>query len=267
MNALLLKDCLNNIYQTSENINYEIIVVSPFYVSGPRIKWVEDVLNIGSSHAVSLAYKHCCGDLIVLMVDDLVPNKGWLGDLWTYYWDRAADVFPLSVGIRRGLAGTVYGKYYPFFPVMSRASIDYCGGYFSSEFISCWGDPDLGLRVWNSGGLAEICPIENCTLFDIKDRMGYEPPRNLDKVKTTQIRDKAVFIDKWEGIYGKGWGRNLRDFNLDIPHEYLVNNTFNSNDPDYCRSIAHKNIESELGDFAHQDTRINIIFNGKCNTY
>lgn len=234
----LLARALQSIYAASEGICYEIVVVSPFYVEGPRIRWVEERISRGSTCAVAAGYKAATGDLIALTADDLVPGRGWLKQLWDYYWARAADTFPLSVGLRRGGFGTVYGKYYPFFPCMSRGSIEASGGWYSEEYISSWGDPDLGLRVWQAGGLCEVCPIKECTLDDEPDRLGYTNPRETPAISSVQLRDQAVFIKKWHPIYGAKWGRKLRDFNLDMDHKHLVNNSFNVDDPAYCRSIA-----------------------------
>ena len=40
---------------------------------------------------------------------------------------------------------------------MSVKSVELCGGFFDPEFHAHWGDVDLGLRCWLSGGKVATC--------------------------------------------------------------------------------------------------------------
>jgi hypothetical protein len=109
----------------------------------------------GDSAAYARALAVASGEIVLPMIDDFAPAFGWLDGL-------AATV---AEGERRGLPfcgslhwvnhpwfNTAYDRYYAFFPVMSRRSLEAVGGYIDTAFRANFGDVDLSLRVWAAGG-------------------------------------------------------------------------------------------------------------------
>lgn len=122
---------------------------------GDRIRHVQETTPEGDSAAYARALAVASGDIVLPMIDDFAPVFGWL--------DGLAET--VAEGERRGLPfcgslywtnhpwfNTAYGRYYAFFPVMSRRSIALCGGYIDTAFRANFGDVDLSLRVWDAGG-------------------------------------------------------------------------------------------------------------------
>ncbi|MBF0323468.1 MAG: glycosyltransferase family 2 protein [Alphaproteobacteria bacterium] len=146
---------LQSIVACSDDVRYEIVVVSPFPVQGKNIVHVKEEVPKGNCAAHAMGYQASSGDIIVAMSDDHIALDGWLTPVQSFIEQRETQYFPFCAGINRPQSpwfGAVYGLYYPYFPVLSRQSAEAIGGFFSPDFTAHFGDPDLAMRVWKAGG-------------------------------------------------------------------------------------------------------------------
>jgi hypothetical protein len=233
----LVNRAIGDIKAAIGNIEHEIVVASSFEVAGPNVIWVREDNPTGNVAAHDLAYRHCTGDIVALMSDDIVPTPGWM--------TRALD--HLLAGERRNklfvtgvqhvpFAGTVFGLYCPFFPLARRSTFESVGGYFAPEFRAHYGDPDLGLRVWAAGGRVE--PLLPANMAPLGEARGLTPnaPRGSYRA------DRARFIEKWKDTFGRGWptdedGLFNININAGILERVLHDGTICMNDPKFGSAI------------------------------
>ena len=238
----LLKGACEAIYRAAapQEFELEIVIVSPFEVSGPGIVWVHEKEPRGNSAAHESAYKHSTGDYILALSDDHHLHPTALVNALRYYQSREKR-FPIySIGLHQGFSvGTLFGIYYPYFPFMSRASIDRSGGWYLPKYAAHFSDGDLGLRVWEGGGRCEVCPDAELRSISNRDTAAPESTHR----STARERDLKTFIERWGRIYGRGWNhRETRDFNLDLPmafaQKYLLENSIFQNDPSFRNDVV-----------------------------
>jgi len=215
------------IHDCSAGADYEVVVVSPFEVHGPRVVHVPEQAARGNCSAHADAYEASSGDYIITFTDDIIPTPGWLDGLQQTMEAREAERSPFCGGLQRAnwlLFGTVYGLYYPYFPVLSRRSVEKIGGYFSRDYAAHFGDPDLAMRVWDAGGRCEL--ITSAKIYGLLDR-----DRTDEAVhkQTSLGHDMATFQARWGEKYGEDFGRRLREFNIDYQLEDLYGTTYMAN--------------------------------------
>lgn len=239
----LLERSIRNIYLTTFGCEYEIVVVSPFEVSGKHIVWVPEACQRGNVAAHSIGFNAASGDYIISISDDILTPPYWAVNLIDFIKKRESVLgnIPLVCGPRNSECkfGTVFGIFYPYFPCASRKTIEKIGGWFSTNYISHFGDPDIALRTWTVGGRCEICTTVR---FDLVDRGDTAESSHKG---VSLIRDMDSFCKTWAPKYGQGWdSSHLRGFNLDIPEHAInmlpqhsvaqlnIENTFYVNDPE-----------------------------------
>ena len=218
---------LEHIHHCSQGADYEVVVVSPFEVAGERLVHVPEEQASGNCPAHAAAYEASSGEYIITFTDDIIPTPGWLDGLQQLMEHKETRHFPFCGGLHRAnwqIFGTVYGLYYPYFPVLSRRSAEHLGGYFSRDFAAHFGDPDLAMRVWDRGGRCELLPevqIYGLHQLDCTDESHHKC--------TSLERDSRVFQAKWKERYGTDFGHQLRDFNIDYQIEDLYGRTYMAN--------------------------------------
>ena len=231
------------IHDCSEGADYEIVVVSPFEIRGPRIKHVPEKEAHGNCSAHAEAYEASDGEYIITFTDDVIPTPGWLDGLQQNMEAREAEHFPFCGGLHRAnwpIFGTVYGLYYPYFPLLSRRSVEKIGGYFSRDYSAHFGDPDLALRVWDAGGRCEI--ITSAKIYSL---------HHLDKTneayhkRTAGQRDMDTFQARWGGKYGRDFGQGLRQFNIDYELEDLFGTTLMANNVFIEEALARDDMSED----------------------
>jgi glycosyltransferase involved in cell wall biosynthesis len=193
-------NAIRQVLMCSGGNDYELIVVSPFPVAGDRIRHVPEAEPEGDSAAYARALAVASGDIVLPMIDDFAPAYGWLDGI------EAA----VAEGERRGLPfcgslywtnhpwfNTAYGRYYAFFPVMSRRSIDRVGGYIDTVFRANFGDVDLSLRVWDAGGHCALLP--RCPIYKARP----EDEARLSPYKRHGAQaDFAQLVGRWHARLG-----------------------------------------------------------------
>jgi hypothetical protein len=233
----LLAQALESIRRNTVNVDYEVIVVSPFPVAGADVIWAPETEARGNCPAHAAALSQATGDIVLAMCDDMRPQPGWADRLLAFFLERERGAFPYACGLNVDgwPVGSVYGLYYPYFPVLRPASIKRAGGYFDPGFHAHFGDCDLGLRIWQAGGRCEFC--RDARLSPLRtpiDEHAEAPTKH-----SARAVDLARFTRRWRSTYGVGWrDREIRDFNLNIPgrffSDYIVDHTIQRNgDPGF----------------------------------
>ena len=202
----------------------EVVVVSPNPVEGPRVTWVPERESRGVTRAQNAALAATDADIVLAASDDIRARPDSIEKAIRFLLANEPPAAPYIVGFNAihpgkcpyGVIGTAYGHYYPYFPLVRRRTIGVVGWY-DTAYHSFWCDVDMALRAWTTpGGRCEMSP--GC--FDLlPDGEG----RPEAPAKSQNIwRDMAVFQARWADTVGQGWGREMKDFNIDLrPHEPL----------------------------------------------
>ncbi|OAN44906.1 glycosyltransferase family 2 protein [Magnetospirillum moscoviense] len=217
---------LQSIVACSDDVRYEIVVVSPFPVQGKNIVHVKEEVPKGNCAAHAMGYQASSGDIIVAMSDDHIALDGWLTPVQSFIEQRETQYFPFCAGINRPQSpwfGAVYGLYYPYFPVLSRQSAEAIGGFFSPDFTAHFGDPDLAMRVWKAGGGGRCELLYEANLAPNK----LVPTSKESAHKHTSLeKDLATFTALYHQDFGRGFSRDLKDINSNYAIHHLRDRTF-----------------------------------------
>ena len=77
------------------------------------------------------------------------------------------------------------------FPFIKKSFIDLIGGFMDTRYNSFYGDPDLSMRVWSSGGIVETCPDAWLIGVEEKDLV------HLSSKKQYEKKDRELFENRW----------------------------------------------------------------------
>jgi glycosyltransferase involved in cell wall biosynthesis len=223
----LLALTLHSIHRNSVGHDYEVVVVSPFDASGDRVRWSPERIVGGPIAAHAQGVGDSRGDILITMTDDTIALPGWLDTIEQRIATGERTWVPFCLGLNRinsPAVGTVFGRYYAYFPIMSRRSVDALGGMYGGMYDTAyrgnWADPDLGLRIWASGGRVEFC-AEARTMASTLQRYF---PEAEHKNTRPQVRFE-MFFERWGHLAGDTFSRRLVDVNRNFPLSVLRNNT------------------------------------------
>lgn len=212
----LAQRCIEEFAATAAQVDYEIILVSPFDISLPRVVHIPELERRGVIHAMNEAYRIASANLVVLWSDDARPLPGSLEQMRRFMYQHPG---PLLAGFRkRDTTGreseqwSVYGKLYVGWLCAKKETIEMAGGLFDPAFRNYWADPDLSLRVYRIDGQVAVCP-------DAWIEIG----QAVDEVKQANLsssfeRDTETFFAKWQDRMGarrQVWWR----INTPIPYD------------------------------------------------
>lgn len=220
-------DCVERTLQNLENSTtghqYEALVCAPFRIEERETRrgsvvWIEDVERSGCVAAHRAASLRATGDFITAFADDHSYALAWdviaIEDFLLSEARNAGKYGPTSLGLRQVSesphVGTMFGIYYPYFPLMRLRDAQSIGGWYdSSRYRNGFSDPDLGMRVWASGGIcwwAEVATV----ITRPEDQARKGPPNYLE--------DAETFLSYWYLSYGSGWETDfVRQWDLDVP--------------------------------------------------
>lgn len=196
------ENAIRQVLMCSPRQDYELIVVSPFPVAGDRIRHVAEAEPEGDSAAYARALAVADGDIVLPMIDDFAPAYGWLDGLAEAVAEGERRGLPFCGGLywaNHPWFNTAYGRYYAFFPAMSRRSIEHAGGYIDTAFRANFGDVDLSLRVWQAGGHCALLPRSPIYKARAEDEARLSPYK-----RHGAQADFAVLIERWHGRLGDG---------------------------------------------------------------
>lgn len=210
-----LKRTLFEIHENTTGVDYEVIVISPFRVEGDHTIWVPEPPGGcgGPGPANSLGYAYSSGRYICPMTDDVLPIPNWATNAMHFVEENEKECFPFCAGLvylRSPIPGnhnisfgSAYGHYFPFFPFMSRRSVEAIGGWILPEFRRGFTDADLGLRVWHNGGVCRQCT--NSCVLSAQLAILFSNALDIERDFSDQMDDFARFVEKWKPVYGEGW--------------------------------------------------------------
>lgn len=253
----LLAEALAALRRHTVGVDYEVLAVSPFRVDAPDVRWIEETRPEGNCPAHARAAAVADGDLILPLCDDVTVMPGWADALLSFFLTRESRASPYVCGLNvdGGPIGTVFGLYYPYYPVLRRETLARIGGYYDPGYRAHFGDCDLGLRIWEAGGRCEFC---------IDARIAASP-RRLDPTlpqaptrTSAKAADMARFVARWAPVYGRGWRTDeLRDFNLNVPGRFFAeamdDRTVRRNDPAFRAWLLERYRTVEGVDFLAWD--------------
>jgi glycosyltransferase involved in cell wall biosynthesis len=213
INEHALKRALENIQDTTSG-GYEVVVVSSTEppAIGNIATHIKDTILAGANAGHAQALGAARGDFIFPWVDDHVFAHGWDETLFEEFFEREKEHQFLVMGARNAPhVGTVFGIYYPYFPLMRR---EYAlrTGWFDPAYRCGFADADLGLRVWRDGGRCEWSSKIIIQPHQDDSKKGTEPH--------TTDADTHLFVSRWSSTFGVTWPvERVRDFNRDIVPE------------------------------------------------
>jgi hypothetical protein len=239
---------LRNIRSTTRG-SYEVIVVSPFAPEDAilsNILWLREAQGQqqGCAFAHEDASRYARGEYIVPFADDHAFVDGWDEKVIAEYKARSCstpNTFVLGLrGTHSAHIGTNFGIYYPYFPFMSCADmreVGFIGGAYRRGF----GDSDLAMRVWDSGGRCEF--TEGFYLYPTAADKRKEGEGGRPGGPYTE-GDLKLFVERWAPKYGEGFDTSRIDgFNVDIrPYEnpqFVVDNSIYYHHPKFM-NLVHR---------------------------
>ncbi|MHB8124404.1 MAG: glycosyltransferase family 2 protein [Desulfitobacteriaceae bacterium] len=230
--------CIENIASSSEGINYEVVVVSPLNMRDllvgckgyQRIIFVLEKNKEGSCKANTLGYENATGKYIFALADDHRLGQDCLKNLLEFM--RPHDHERFLAGARcYGVYGAApecktYGFYYAFNPCIQKNVVKHVGGFYDPYYKSYYGDPDLSMRVWHSGGKVELCPDAWVEFHNEFDDVDFESHDDYAE------RDFNAFFKRWHPIYGHLVNSN-NEKDINIGNKY----TFPGIPPEKCTRL------------------------------
>ncbi len=191
--------------------DYEIVVVSPFEISGPRIVWVPEETPRGGVHATNLGFAAVKGDLLLQAADDIAFDRGCISPAIVQMGTmRACNLPCVGFAHQRGKQAYVnvtYGRYVPGFYLAPTAALRYLGEtIYDPVFKVSWADQDLGLRIWDVGGRCEIATGGVVHDFGTSEK----PTLSVGMNETNTSREFEIFAAKWSAKQPEFWGRDIR---------------------------------------------------------
>ena len=191
---------------------HEVILVSPFPppVEIVNLQWLEETVPAGSPAAQARAVTQATGRYVTACSDDHLYVDGWDSLAVNDFESRGPDSKLLCLGLRQlgACIGTAFGVYYPYFPFMRRSDTK-AVGWYDPAYRAIFGDVDLGLRVWASGGRCEWSAQE----------LLVPTPEDAERRGAYPDEDMRLCIEKWHRQFGgpKWDTSHLRGFNIDVP--------------------------------------------------
>jgi len=206
MPSLRPQKCLQRIEEfaeTNPDVDYEMIVVSPFLVQKEKVVHIHETTRQGCLYAHRIAYLNSSGEYVVWWADDASPTTNCLSIMMDFIRHRNAPFigsFRIKNTEQKELdtVWTVYGKLYACYGCSSKESLELVGGYFDPIFKNNWADPDLSLRVWEYGGRVELCPDSWIVVNSINDEVYSENLNNYFDA------DTETFLNRWHNKLGQG---------------------------------------------------------------
>lgn len=197
-----LAQCLASIERYTVDIDYEVVVVSPFDIDpNPNIVHVKEVSREGVCRAVTAGYERARGEYVILMADDSRATPLWVTNMIAFMRPHDDEIFEgrfqhfQATGVVPEF--TVYGKLYTGFFCIRRDKVARIGGLFDCYYRGFWADPDLSLRVWHHGGRVETCPNAWVYSADCPDDV------HENSYNKYFVRDQEAFFRRWYHIYAQ----------------------------------------------------------------
>jgi len=194
-----LAQCLASIERYTGDIDYEVVVVSPFDIDPhPNVVYVKEARREGVYQAVAHGYERARGEYIILIPDDSRATPLWAANMIEFMRPHDDEIFLGSLR-RFDATGelpeiTIYGKLFALYFCIRRDKVARVGGLMDCYYRSFWADPDLSLRVWHNGGRVETCPEAWFYYIECKDDV------HQSSYNSYFLRDQEAFFQRWYHI-------------------------------------------------------------------
>jgi len=192
----LINLCIESILNTTKDINYEIIVISPIDLSVPKnVRLLKDEGR--SKHvAIQLGIEQSKGEYVLTVADYHNCEPDSINNLMKVMRKHEDELFiasprfkDLDGSIR--LTNYLYQVYYASCPCIKKSYIKQIGGFIDTCYLDYFGDIDLSYRVLEQNGKVEI--IKDSFLLIRND---LKEAATLEKQKNGEL-DKEIFEKKW----------------------------------------------------------------------
>ncbi len=197
----LLNICLESIRRHTSDIDYEVVIVSPFEIeANPKMVHIKEKPG-GYYKAIADGFEATRGNYIIHIADDCRATPKWAANMIAFMKPHDNEIFEGSfrhfdVRGERPEQGH-YGKLIAPFICIRKDNALRVGGLIDSSYQRFFGDPDLSLRVWQQHGKVETCPnawIYHCDFDDDQYVKAY------NKYFT---KDRETFISRWYHVFGR----------------------------------------------------------------
>lgn len=201
-----VKQRIEEFAATNGNVDYEIIVVSPFILKEDRVVHIYEEKPLGTIHAHNIAYGRSSGEYIIPWSDDAVPTPKCISNMLSFvrrHKDPSVAAFRLKDREEKELAlWCVYGKLVAAWGCVSKKTIQLIGGYYDTAYKGYWADPDMCLRAWSKRVKVKVCPDAWLVMDNIVDSV------RTDNWNKYFAQDTETFLNRWHHKLGKGITRD-----------------------------------------------------------
>ena len=188
------------------DFDYEIVVISPFAISGEKVVHVLDDKCSGVVYPANLGLKASSGDYIMYLCDDIYIDPLNLPIAYEFACtipNPSIVTFGYNdIGINKVHDVFAYDRICACVGLVSRITLDQIGGYIAyPEYKHFNSDIDISMRIWDAGGQVAICPDINALC---------EPSQNNDHSMNKiywglhKKHDDDLLISTWHTKYGNG---------------------------------------------------------------
>lgn len=197
-----LVQCLTSIERYTVDINYEVVVVSPFDIEPrPNVVHVKEPRAEGIYKAVARGYEQAKGEYTIHIPDDSRATPHWAANMIAFMRPHDNKIFEgnfrhFDAEGERPEPG-YYRKLFAPFLCIRKDRVDRVGGLMDCYYDSFFGDADLSLRVWYHGGKVETCP--NAWVY----HADYSDNTHKSSYNRYFVRDREAFIRRWHHIYAR----------------------------------------------------------------
>lgn len=222
-------------------INHEIIVISPFEVIHPKVKWIKEEERKGNVYAMQKAFENSIGNYIIFLADDVSPTPYAIDNLFHFVRMRGEPFLGSFIMTEENGKEQdcwyIKDKLYACYGCIARKHIKQIGGFFDTEYKHSWCDPDLAMRVWSNVGKVEICPTAIVINRQIHDEIYKENSSHYFE------QDTNTFRRKWSTKLGFDVNASWNTFNKSF---FTLEERNNHIQMDKCLAIPYKETDNPI---------------------
>jgi len=196
INPINLSCCLEHINRNTEG-DYNVAVIGDWYICNlakkfNRVITIEEKKRGGCINALMEGVRQYPSEYVILLGDDMLPEKGWLNNLYSYMKKKNLDYAGYRI---KNILGKEL-KQYKYIYETSGIPLTMSGlikpeylistGCFDRGYKHYWFDADICMRIWKMGGKIGICPDSWICLTSVTENVG-----------ENYHQDEALFRKYW----------------------------------------------------------------------
>jgi GT2 family glycosyltransferase len=199
----LVKKRIKQWNKTNSNVDFEIVLVSPFEIKEENVFWIKENKCNGSVDATNVAYAFSRGEYVIYFSDDVEPTKDCLKNMLEFMEKQNKTPFLGAFKMINDFTGReigpfgCYNMFYACYGCVSKESLRILNNIlFNPKLLYSWADIDLSLRIYDKKGEVKKCDEAIVIPHQIEDEI-YKSHRN------TFENDFNIFADIWHRKLGK----------------------------------------------------------------